>query len=880
MMGTLSAGTSEIVESAEELDSELKMNDRAGRHRLLKPGQNYSIEDDINQLFEAIDIRCSGRVSGTSHQVSKDAFRKSAMKRPIRVSSPQSSGIGISESVSLKQALRGLCISQASEMAAMKRLSKPAGLSGSSEAGTIKRLYRAVVVDASESGLPFNEGKGNLVEISLVPEKSTSSFYEKVPESLQVPKAELSQQCAPSCNPVADATTAKSMLPITPAQDEIVPLPAEIGREKSKAELEQNGKRKPVHSLLSVDAGERLPKLEKIVPTLNEVASKTSTLDKGQKGKLHSASSLPSASSGSKVSKSGSYSPHLIKPVFRSKNFVKKKVKLDSALASTPAGSNPRNGTINNDLDPSTSKLVFQTYNYTLKNETKENEKASPASSGRNVSIEVSSSVVDSDASKPGFGSNCSNRTRGVTKGDERSRSSEKGEFSQSSKSSIGQYSSSTSISEESNVSGSSRSGNRPHMSKDLRWEAIHHVQKQHETFGLRNFKLLKRLGCGDIGTVYLVELTGTNCLFALKVMDNEFLATRKKMPRAQTEREILQMLDHPFLPTLYAHFTTDKLSCLVMEYCPGGDLHVLRQKQPSRSFSEQAARFYAAEVLLALEYLHMLGVVYRDLKPENILVREDGHIMLSDFDLSLRCAVNPMLLKSASPVVEPTKKASSPCTDSSCIHPFCLQPSWQVPCFTPRLLSTTAKSRKLKSDLATQVTPLPQLVAEPTSARSNSFVGTHEYLAPEIIKGEGHGSAVDWWTFGIFLYELLYGKTPFKGSGNEDTLASVVSHSLKFPESPMVSFHARDLIRGLLVKEPENRLGSVKGATEIKQHSFFEGLNWALIRCAIPPEMPKLCDAGTSSTVMSMSVQKKESAKSDCKDMKDTTECVEFELF
>ncbi|GKA36520.1 serine/threonine-protein kinase D6PKL1 [Tanacetum coccineum] len=101
---------------------------------------------------------------------------------------------------------------------------------------------------------------------------------------------------------------------------------------------------------------------------------------------------------------------------------------------------------------------------------------------------------------------------------------------------------------------------------------------------------------------------------------------------------------------------------------------------------------------------------------------------------------------------------------------------------------------------------PLPQLVAEPIEARSNSFVGTHEYLAPEIIKGDGHGSAVDWWTFGIFLYELLYGRTPFKG---------------------------------LLVKEPENRLGSQKGAAEIKQHPFFSGLNWALIRCAIPLEVP-----------------------------------------
>ncbi|EPS63400.1 kcbp-interacting protein kinase, partial [Genlisea aurea] len=188
--------------------------------------------------------------------------------------------------------------------------------------------------------------------------------------------------------------------------------------------------------------------------------------------------------------------------------------------------------------------------------------------------------------------------------------------------------------------------GNKPHMSKDVRWKAIGHVVKRYGCLGLRHFSLVKKLGSGDIGTVYLAELLGTGCEFAVKVMDNEFLARRKKMARAQTEREILKMLDHPFLPTLYAQFTSDNLSCLVMEFCPGGDLHVLRQKQSGRHFPEHAARFYVAEVLLALEYLHMLGIVYRDLKPENILVREDGHIMLTDFDLSLRCSVSPTLIK------------------------------------------------------------------------------------------------------------------------------------------------------------------------------------------------------------------------------------------
>ena len=147
------------------------------------------------------------------------------------------------------------------------------------------------------------------------------------------------------------------------------------------------------------------------------------------------------------------------------------------------------------------------------------------------------------------------------------------------------------------------------------------------------------------------------------------------------------------------------------------------------------------AEVLLALEYLHMLGVIYRDLKPENVLVREDGHIMLSDFDLSLRCAVSPTLVKSSNSSLE--TKSSGYCIQPACIEPTCvIQPACIQPsCFTPRFFSSKSKKEKKskpKNDLQNQVTPLPELIAEPTNARSMSFVGTHEYLAPEIIKGEG----------------------------------------------------------------------------------------------------------------------------------------------
>ena len=197
------------------------------------------------------------------------------------------------------------------------------------------------------------------------------------------------------------------------------------------------------------------------------------------------------------------------------------------------------------------------------------------------------SSIKDSSAS-----AKVSDGTSSLTKTSGSAKISDRADFVDSGKSSMCRPSTSSDVSDESSCSSLSSSVSKPHKANDSRWEAIQLVRARDGVLGLNHFRLLKRLGCGDIGSVYLSELSGTKSYFAMKVMDKGSLASRKKLLRAQTEREILQCLDHPFLPTLYTHFETDKFSCLVMDFCPGGDLHTLRQRQPGKHFSEQAVKY------------------------------------------------------------------------------------------------------------------------------------------------------------------------------------------------------------------------------------------------------------------------------------------------
>ncbi|KAK7262726.1 hypothetical protein RJT34_30306 [Clitoria ternatea] len=330
----------------------------------------------------------------------------------------------------------------------------------------------------------------------------------------------------------------------------------------------------------------------------------------------------------------------------------------------------------------------------------------------------------------------------------------------------------------------------RPHKKDNPSWLAIRKIAASGEKIGLHHFLPIRPLGCGDTGSVHLVELQGTGELYAMKAMEKTVMLNRNKVHRACIEREIISLLDHPFLPTLYTSFQTSTHVCLISDFCPGGELFALLDKQPMKIFREESARFYAAEVVIGLEYLHCLGIIYRDLKPENILLQKDGHVVLTDFDLSFMTPCKPQVIKQSLP-----------------------------------------KKRRSRSQ------PPPIFVAEPVT-QSNSFVGTEEYISPEIITGAGHTSAIDWWTLGVLLYEMLYGRTPFRGKNRQKTFSNILHKDLTFPSSIPASLAARQLINALLQRDPDNRLGSTTGANEIKQHPFFRGINWPLIRNMSPPPL------------------------------------------
>jgi PAS domain S-box-containing protein len=463
----------------------------------------------------------------------------------------------------------------------------------------------------------------------------------------------------------------------------------------------------------------------------------------------------------------------------------------------------------------------------------------------------------------------------------------------------------------------------KPHQVGDPNWRALRSVVEKHRAAGRParltpdDFQPVKRLGHGDVGSVHLVrlrsafpEMNGTERdgegqgsrvstaerdatdrlaasgelpasevssevssasashsrpLFAMKVLAKQEMRDRNKLHRVKTEGTILEAVDHPFCATLYSAFQTETHLYFVMQFCEGGELYEILQNAPGKRFSERVSRFYAAEVLVALQYLHLMGFIYRDLKPENIMLRKDGHVVVTDFDLSY-CAssrAHVVMLDAAGKAsggdakdshsrgaVADTANASFAKKDDTTVPPLAFNGgrvsgekdarSHGLRCDTSSVVSSSMRAIGIGASSSSSLSArsdggYPRIVAEPF-AFTNSFVGTEEYLAPEVLNSTGHTSSIDWWEFGIFIHEMVFGATPFRAGRREQTFHNIIHQPLEFPSAPATSSELKDLLRKLLQRDPSQRLGTRGGAEEVKNHPFFKSVDWALLRWTEAP--------------------------------------------
>ncbi|KAJ9635921.1 Serine/threonine-protein kinase [Coniosporium tulheliwenetii] len=278
----------------------------------------------------------------------------------------------------------------------------------------------------------------------------------------------------------------------------------------------------------------------------------------------------------------------------------------------------------------------------------------------------------------------------------------------------------------------------------------VRFVESRLKSLKIEDFELLKVVGKGSFGKVMQVRKKDTHRIYALKTIRKAHIISRSEVAHTLAERSVLAQINNPFIVPLKFSFQSPEKLYLVLAFVNGGELfHHLQKEQ---RFDINRARFYAAELLCALECLHGFNVIYRDLKPENILLDYTGHIALCDFGLC-------------------------------------------------------------KLDMKDE-------------DRTNTFCGTPEYLAPELLTGGGYTKTVDWWTLGVLLYEMLTGLPPFYDENTNEMYRKILTEPLHFPGPEIVPPAARDLLTKLLDRNAERRLGA-NGAAEIKAHYFFHSIDW-----------------------------------------------------
>lgn len=325
----------------------------------------------------------------------------------------------------------------------------------------------------------------------------------------------------------------------------------------------------------------------------------------------------------------------------------------------------------------------------------------------------------------------------------------------------------------------------------------------------MTDFETVRKIGQGSYGEVFLVRLKKTNELFAMKKLLKRDMLKRRQVNHVWLERFVLATVgEHPHVVKMYFSFQDQDYLYLVMEYLPGGDL--LNMLIRHNYLAENWARFYIAELIVAINALHRTGIIHRDIKPDNVLFSRAGHVCLSDFGLS-KFVLGHLQSTPAGPA--------------------------NAPNFIERV-------RRGDFDL----TLAERKAAWKAVARNRVFsaVGTPSYIAPEVLNDTSYTEACDWWSVGAILYEMLVGVPPFLSDTPAHTIEMIRNwrEYLEFPDWPQSRFshEARDLI-GRLLCDASVRLGAREGLREFKAHPFFAGVDWDCLAQQKPPFIPDLKD-------------------------------------
>ncbi|KAL8715634.1 MAG: hypothetical protein Q9225_006365 [Loekoesia sp. 1 TL-2023] len=283
---------------------------------------------------------------------------------------------------------------------------------------------------------------------------------------------------------------------------------------------------------------------------------------------------------------------------------------------------------------------------------------------------------------------------------------------------------------------------------------------------GFRDFSFGRTLGEGSYSTVMAATDRETGKEFAIKVLDKRHIIKEKKVKYVNVEKDTLNRLtEHPGVVRLYYTFQDERSLYFVLDLASNGEL--LGVLKRLTTFDEECTRFYGAEILDTIDFMHARGVIHRDLKPENVLLDDHMHVKITDFG-------------------------------------------------TAKLLDT-AKSAPDTNGIAGAA----ELLDGSEINRANSFVGTAEYVSPELLRDKTACKASDLWAFGCIIYQLLAGRPPFKAANEYLTFQKILGLEYEFPKGfPDV---AKDLVERLLVLEPSSRLS----IEHIKNHQFFEGITW-----------------------------------------------------